>query len=57
MADTLNQSYQYHIITKYNKPEFYNLCAGVPKNVCVVLDKEVTGFYFFKLIELGMAKF
>ena len=43
MADTLNQSEQYRVITKYNKPEFYNLCADLPKKIGVFLDIEATG--------------
>ena len=43
MADTLNQSEQYRVITKYNKPEFYNICADVPKKIGVFLDIEATG--------------
>ena len=59
MADTLNQSEQYRVITKYNKPEFYNLCVDVPKKIGVFLDIEATGLSFTedKLIELGMVKF
>lgn len=59
MADTLNQSDQYRIITKYNKPEFYNLSADVPKKIGVFLDIETTGLSFTedKLIELGIVKF
>ena len=59
MADTLNRSSQYRVITKYNKPEFYNLCADAPKKVGVFLDIEATGLSFTedKLIELGMVKF
>ena len=59
MADTLNQSPEYRIITKYNKPEFYNLSADVPKKIGVFLDIEATGLSFTedKLIELGMVKF
>ena len=33
MANTLNQSDQYRVITKYNKPEFYNLSNEVPKKL------------------------
>ena len=59
MADTLNQSEQYRVITKYNKPEFYNPCADVPKKIGVFLDIEATGLSLTedKLIELGMVKF
>lgn len=46
MADTLNQSPEYRIITKYNKPEFYNLSADVPKKIGVFLDIEATGLSF-----------
>jgi len=39
MADTLNQSEQYRVITKYNKPEFYNLNADVLRwTLCVGQD-------------------
>lgn len=59
MADTLNQSNQYRVITKYNKPEFYNLSTDVPQKIGVFLDIEATGLSFTedKLIELGMVKF
>jgi len=59
MADILNQSPQYRVITKYNKPEFYNLSADIPKKIGVFLDIEATGLSFTedKLIELGMVKF
>ena len=57
IIDTLNQSDQYRVITKYNKPEFYNLSADVPKMIGVFLDIEATGLSYSedKLIELGMA--
>ena len=59
MIDALNQSDQYRVITKYNKPEFYNLSADVPKKIGVFLDIEATGLSYSedKLIELGMVKF
>ena len=59
MADILNQSPQYRVITKYNKPEFYNLSADIPKKIGVFLDIEATGLSFTedRLIELGMVKF
>ena len=59
MIDALNQSDQYRVITKYNKPEFYNLSADVPKKIGVFLDIEATGLSCTedKLIELGMVKF
>ena len=59
MVDALNQSDQYRVITKYNKPEFYNLTADVPKKIGVFLDIEATGLSYSedKLIELGMVKF
>jgi DNA polymerase-3 subunit epsilon len=59
MVDTLNQSNQYRVITKYIKPEFYNLSADVPKKIGVFLDIESTGLSYTddKLIELGMVKF
>jgi len=31
--ELLNQSDQYRVIKKYNKPEFYNLNADVPKRI------------------------
>ena len=43
MANSLNQSQQYRVITKYNKPEFYHLSADVPKLIGVFLDIEATG--------------
>jgi len=57
--ELLNQSDQYRVIKKYNKPEFYNLNADVPKRIGVFLDIESTGLSFTedKLIELGMVKF
>lgn len=58
MAKTLNQSEQYNVITKYCKPEFYNLNADMQKNIGVFLDVEATGLSTEdKLIELGMVKF
>ena len=59
MVDIVNQSDQYRVITKYNKPEFYNLGTDVPKKIGVFLDIESTGLSFTedKLIELGMVKF
>ncbi len=59
MAATLNQSDQYRVITKYNKPEFYNLSADVPKKIGAFLDIETTGLSVTedKLIELGIVKF
>ena len=59
MVNTLNQSDQYRVITKYNKPEFYNLSADIPKKIGVFLDIESTGLLLGtdKLIELGMVKF
>lgn len=59
MVDTLNQSDQYRVIKKYQKPEFYNLNGDVPKLIGVFLDIEATGLSFTedKLIELGMVKF
>jgi DNA polymerase-3 subunit epsilon len=57
--ELLNQSDQYRVIEKYNKPEFYNLSADIPKKIGVFLDIESTGLSFStdKLIELGMVKF
>ena len=59
IADQLNQSDQYRVITKYNKPEFYHLSAPISKKIGVFLDIEATGLSFNedKLIELGMVKF
>ena len=59
MIDVLNQFNQYRVITKYTKPEFYNLSADVPKKIGVFLDIEATGLSCTedKLIELGMVKF
>lgn len=58
MAEALNQSEQYNVITKYRKPEFYNLNADIQKNIGVFLDIEATGLSAGdKLIELGMVKF
>lgn len=55
----LNQSDDYRVITRYKKPEFYNLNADMPKKIGVFLDIEATGLSFAddKLIELGMVKF
>ena len=55
----LNQSNDYRVITRYKKPEFYNLNADIPKKIGVFLDIEATGLSFTddKLIELGMVKF
>ena len=39
--ELLNQSDQYRVIKKYNKPEFYNLNADVPKRIGVFLDIEL----------------
>lgn len=59
MVDTLNQSDQYRVIKKYQKPEFYNLNGDTPKLIGVFLDIEATGLSYEKdkLIELGMVKF
>jgi len=59
LADTLNKSDQYRVITKYTKPEFYNLDDNSPKLIGVFLDIEATGLSVAedKLIELGMVKF
>ena len=59
MVDTLNQSDEYRVITKYQKPEFYNLNGDTPKLIGVFLDIEATGLSYEKdkLIELGMVKF
>lgn len=58
MAKILNQSEQYSVLTKYHKPEFYNLNADIQKNIGVFLDIEATGLSTEdKLIELGMVKF
>lgn len=35
MAQILNKHDEYRVISKYQKPEFYNLCADVPKKVGV----------------------
>jgi DNA polymerase-3 subunit epsilon len=57
--ELLNQTNQYRVIEKYNKPEFYNLSADIPKKIGVFLDIESTGLSFTedKLVELGMVKF
>lgn len=59
LAKQLNQSSQYRVIKKYNKPEFYNLNADIPKSIGVFLDIEATGLSLTEdhLIELGMVKF
>ena len=59
MVDIVNQSDQYRVITKYSKPEFFNLSTDLPKKIGVFLDIEATGLSFAedKLIELGMVKF
>ena len=57
--EVLNRSGNHQVITRYKKPEFYNLNADMPKKVGVFLDIESTGLSFTddKLIELGMVKF
>ena len=57
--EVLNRSGNHQVITRYKKPEFYNLNADMPKKVGVFLDIEATGLSFTddKLIELGMVKF
>jgi len=59
MAATVNQSDQYRVITKYSKPDFYNLNADMPMNIGAFLDIEATGLSFTEdeLIELGIVKF
>lgn len=55
----LNQSDNHRVITRYKKPEFYNLNTDIPKKIGVFLDIEATGLSFTddKLIEIGMVKF
>lgn len=57
--ELLNQSANHQVITRYKKPEFYNLNADLPKKIGVFLDIESTGLSFTddRLIELGMVKF
>ena len=57
--DILNQSNDHRVITRYKKPEFYNLNTDTPKKIGVFLDIEATGLSYTddKLIELGMVKF
>ena len=38
--EVLNQSDDYRVITRYKKPEFYNLNADMPKKIGVFLDIE-----------------
>jgi len=57
--EVINQSNNHRVITRYTKPEFYNLNADIPKKIGVFLDIEATGLSYTddKLIELGMVKF
>ena len=38
--EILNQSDNHRVITRYKKPEFYNLNAEIPKKIGVFLDIE-----------------
>ena len=59
MADILNQSEHYKVLTKYEKPKFYNPSRDDTKKLIgIFLDIEATGLSAQdKLIELGMVKF
>jgi DNA polymerase III subunit epsilon len=59
ISDVLDNSNNYRVITRYEKPEFYNVNVDIPKNIGVFLDIEATGLSFIhdKFIELGMVKF
>lgn len=59
IAHILDQSDQYKVITKYQKPGFYHPEDSSPKFIGVFLDVETTGLSYIedKLIELGMVKF
>jgi len=57
--EILRQSNDHKVITRYKKPQFYNLNSDLPKKTGVFLDIESTGLSYDsdKLIELGMVKF
>lgn len=62
LIDKLNQSGQYKILTKYQKPEFYNTYNSSKqtlKKIGIFLDTETTGLSYTidKILELGMVKF
>lgn len=59
MATLLNQSGQYRVVEKYQKPGAYNDDYQLPKLIGVFLDIESTGLSFAtdKIIELGMVRF
>jgi DNA polymerase-3 subunit epsilon len=59
LAAILNQSEQYRVTEKYQKPEYYNKADTSDKLIGVFLDIEATGLSYAtdKMIELGMVKF
>jgi DNA polymerase-3 subunit epsilon len=60
IAEQLNQSGDYRVIRRYQKPEYYNRGNEADtKFIAVFLDVETTGLSSInnKLIELGMVKF
>ena len=42
----LNQSDDHRVITRYKKPEFYNLNADIPKKIGVFLDIEALAYRY-----------
>lgn len=59
IADVLNNTNQYKVIKRYNKPNYYNIPDDRPKKIGVFLDTETTGLSYVtdKILELGMVKF
>jgi len=59
LAVILNNSGNYRVTKKYQRPEYYNIGGEDDKLIAVFLDIEATGLSYTqdKLIELGMVKF
>jgi DNA polymerase-3 subunit epsilon len=59
LAVILNNSGNYRVTKKYQRPEYYNTGGEDDKLIAVFLDIEATGLSYTqdKLIELGMVKF
>ena len=59
LATILNQSNEYRVTEKYQKPGFYNTADASNKLIGVFLDVETTGLSYAtdKILELGMVKF
>lgn len=59
LAIILNNSGNYRVTKKYQRPEYYNTDGEDDKMIAVFLDIEATGLSYTqdKLIELGMVKF